>query len=257
MPSSLSAGDKLGPYEILTPLGEGGMGEVWKARDTRLGRTVAVKVSKTQFSPRFDREARAAAALSHPHICQLFDVGPNYLVMEYVEGVPLHGPIPPEKAAEYALQVLDALEALHKIGIAHRDLKPSNILVTKQGIKLLDFGLAIFLPESLGPEAPTQTQLTQPGAMVGTPAYMAPEIWEGKAADVRSDVYSFGCVLYEALTGKRFSKEFTPTKNVALDRVLRTCLAVNPDDRYQRAADAKRDLAWVLEKPGSPRAKMF
>lgn len=255
MPSSLSIGDKLGPYEILAPIGEGGMGEVWKARDSRLGRLVAIKISKTPFSPRFDREARAAAALSHPHICQLHDIGPNYLVMEYVQGSPLKGPLSPEKAAGYALQILDALEALHKSGIAHRDLKPSNILVTTQGVKLLDFGLALFMPESLGPDAPTQTQLTQAGALVGTPAYMAPELWEGKTADVRSDVYAFGCVLYETVTGKRCTKDFTPTRNPALDRVVKTCLEVDPDARYQRAADARRDLAWVLQKPRFTRGK--
>src|ERR1700736_1940949 len=139
---ALAVGDKLGPYEILAPIGEGGMGEVWKARDTRLDRIVALKVSKAQFSERFEREARSIAALNHPHICQLYDVGPNYLVMEFVEGSPLKGPLPVEKAAEYAGQILDALDTAHRKGVTHRDLKPANILVTKQGIKLLDFGLA-------------------------------------------------------------------------------------------------------------------
>jgi serine/threonine protein kinase len=138
----VSEGARLGPYEILAPIGAGGMGEVWKARDTRLDRIVAVKVSKAQFSERFDREARAVAALNHPHICQLYDVGPNYLVMEYVEGTPLGGPLPMAKAVEYAGQILEALDAAHRKGITHRDLKPANILVTRQGIKLLDFGLA-------------------------------------------------------------------------------------------------------------------
>src|SRR5579864_2866252 len=137
----LDIGTKLGPYEILTPLDEGGMGEVYRARDTRLDRVVAVKVSKGQFSERFEHEARAVAALNHPHICQLYDVGPNYLVMEFVEGAPLKGPLPLNKAVEYAGQILDALDAAHRKGITHRDLKPANILVTKQGIKLLDFGL--------------------------------------------------------------------------------------------------------------------
>src|ERR1700730_2680301 len=139
---ALSAGDKLGPYEILAPIGAGGMGEVWKARDTRLDRTVAIKTSKVEFNERFEREARAVSALNHPHICQLYDVGPNYLVMEFIEGAPLKGPLPLEKATEYAGQILDALDAAHQKGITHRDLKPANILVTKQGIKLLDFGLA-------------------------------------------------------------------------------------------------------------------
>src|ERR1051326_3098099 len=233
---SLSVGDKLGPYEVLAPLGEGGMGEVWKARDSRLGRTVALKVSKTQFSERFEREARAAAALNHQHICQLHDIGPSYLVLEYVEGKPIKGPLPVEKVVEYARKILEALDAAHRKGILHRDLKPSNILLTNQGIKLLDFGLALFLPGSApGAEGPTQTQLTQAGALVGTPAYMAPELWEGKAADARSDIYSFGCVLYEMTTGKRVGKELDAVSPAALDRIIKTCLAADPEQRYQRA----------------------
>src|SRR6266581_9270793 len=135
----LSAGTRLGPYEILAPIGAGGMGEVYKGRDTRLDRVVAIKVSKEQFSDRFEREARAVAALNHPHICQLYDVGPDYLVMEFVEGAPLKGPLAIEKAVEYAGQILEALDAAHRKEITHRDLKPANILVAKQGIKLLDF----------------------------------------------------------------------------------------------------------------------
>src|SRR6266699_2518885 len=138
----MTRGERLGPYETLDAIGAGGMGEVWKARDTRLDRIVAIKLSKQQFSERFEREARAVAALNHPHICQLYDVGPNYLVMEFIDGAPLKGPMPIEKAVEYAEQILDALDAAHCKGITHRDLKPANILVTKQGIKLLDFGLA-------------------------------------------------------------------------------------------------------------------
>src|SRR5579863_5779840 len=138
----LSAGDKLGPYEILAPIGKGGMGEVWKARDTRLDRVVAIKVSQEHFSERFEREAKVIGALNHPNVCTLHDVGPNYLVMEYVEGTPLKGPLPLDQAFKYAAQICDALDAAHKKGITHRDLKPANILVTKAGIKLLDFGLA-------------------------------------------------------------------------------------------------------------------
>src|ERR1700674_3773127 len=138
----LPAGDKIGPYEILALIGKGGMGEVYRAHDPRLNRDVAIKVSAAQFSERFAREAQAIAALNHPNICQIYDVGPNYLVMEYVEGTPLKGPLPLEKAVEYAGQILDALDAAHKKGITHRDLKPANIMVTKQGLKLLDFGLA-------------------------------------------------------------------------------------------------------------------
>src|SRR5712664_1840628 len=153
---AFSAGDRLGPYEILAPLGAGGMGEVWKARDTRLDRIVAIKVSKEQFSERFEREARAIAQLNHPHICQLYDVGPNYLVMELVEGTPLKGPLALEKAVECAGQILDALDAAHRKGITHRDLKPANILLTKQGIKLLDFGLA----KQAGPVKETDATVT-------------------------------------------------------------------------------------------------
>ena len=160
----LSAGDKIGPYQILASIGEGGMGEVWKARDTRLDRIVALKVSKAQFSERFEREARSIAALNHPHICQLYDVvisqdAPNYLVMEFVEGSPLKGPLPVEKAAEYAGQILAALDTAHHKGITHRDLKPANILVTKQGIKLLDFGLAKL---KTAPLTETDGTVTQP-----------------------------------------------------------------------------------------------
>src|SRR5512140_1132594 len=171
----LSSGDKFGPYTLISPLGAGGMVEVWKARDTRLDRTVALKVSKEQFTERFEREARAVAALNHPNICTLHDVGPNYLVMELVEGEPLKGPLPVEKAVACAGQILDALDAAHRKGITHRDLKPANILVTKQGIKLLDFGLA----KQAGPvkesDATLTTALTGQGQIVGTLQYMAPE----------------------------------------------------------------------------------
>lgn len=139
---TLSVGDKIGPYEVVGHIGAGGMGSVWKARDTRLGRDVAIKVSSQEFTARFEREARAIAALNHPNICQLYDVGEDYLVMEFVEGRRLKGPISVNQAIEYGCQILDALDAAHKKGITHRDLKPSNILVSKRGIKVLDFGLA-------------------------------------------------------------------------------------------------------------------
>src|SRR5438270_9516844 len=196
-------GERLGPFELQLPIGEGGMGEVWKARDTRLDRIVAIKISKDQFSERFDREARAVAALNHPNICQLYDVGPNYLVMEFIEGAPLKGPLPIDKAVEYAGQILDALDAAHRKGITHRDLKPANILVTKQGIKLLDFGLAKQVAP-LQQDGATLTQaLTAQGQILETLQYMAPEQLQGKEADARSDLFSFGYVLYEMLTGKR------------------------------------------------------
>src|ERR1700681_1324516 len=167
----LQPGEKLGPYEILAPIGKGGMGEVYRAHDSRLKRDVAIKVSAAEFSERFEREAQAIAALNHSNICQIYDVGPNYLVMEYIEGTPLKGPLPLDQALKYAVQICDALDAAHRKGITHRDLKPPNILATKTGIKLLDFGLAK-QATGLGPDDPT---ITRTGAVMGTPGYMAPE----------------------------------------------------------------------------------
>ena len=259
---NLSPGDHLGPYELTAVTGEGGMGTVWKARDPRLNRTVALKVSKSAFTERFDREARAVAALNHPHICQLYDIGPNYLVMEFVDGAPLKGPMPVEKGVEYAGQILDALEAAHKKGITHRDLKPANILVTKQGIKLLDFGLAK-QATTVGPQDATLTAITAEGQIAGTLQYMSPEQLQGKEVDARSDLFSFGCVLYEMLSGKRaFTGESAASVIAAimerepapldlgppLARVLRTCLAKDPDRRFQTAIDLKRDLLWAMEE---------
>jgi serine/threonine protein kinase len=193
----LVSGTRLGPYEILAPIGAGGMGEVYKARDTRLERTVAIKVGAAKFSERFEREARAVAALNHPNICTLHDVGADYLVMEYVDGATVSGPMPVEQALKLAIQIAGALEEAHSKGILHRDLKPSNILVTAKGAaKLLDFGLAKLAVDS---------DATQPmvGGLMGTPMYMAPEQAEGKPADRRSDVFSFGAVLYEMVAGRR------------------------------------------------------
>ena len=258
-------GSKLGPYEILAPIGEGGMGEVWQARDPRLNRTVAIKVSKSEFNERFGREARAVAALNHPHICQIYDVGPDYLVMEYVEGSPLAGPMTADKAVAYGSQILDALDAAHKKGITHRDLKPANILVTKQGIKLLDFGLAKqALPVLKPTDATLVAGVSVEGQLSGTLQYMAPEQLQGKAADARSDLFSFGCVFYEMLSGKRafeeksaagliaavIEREPAPLNlSVGLNRVLRTCLAKDPDLRFQTAVDLKRNLRWAMEQP--------
>jgi eukaryotic-like serine/threonine-protein kinase len=266
--AGFSRGQRLGPYETLEPIGAGGMGEVWKARDTRLDRTVAIKISKEQFSERFEREARAVAALNHPHICQLYDVGPDYLVMEYVEGKPLAGPLPPEKAVEYAGQILDALDAAHQKGIAHRDLKPANILVTKQGIKLLDFGLAKQTGLAESDETVTRA-LTQKGQILGTFQYMSPEQLQGKETDTRSDLFSFGCVLYEMLTGKRafegesaasviaaiLEREPAPFEaGMPLARVVRRSLAKDPDQRFQTARDLKASMLWAVEQaaPASP-----
>src|SRR4029077_18407481 len=216
----LSVGDKLGPYEILAPIGAGGMGDVYRARDPRLNRDVAIKVSKTEFSERFEREARAVAALNHSNICQLYDVGPNYLVMEYIEGTPLKGPLPIDQGLKYAAQICDALDAAHKKGVTHRDLKPENILVTKTGIKLLDFGLAKFAQPAKPPSDATLTMtLTGKNEIVGTLYYMSPEQLQaqanGREIDGRSDIFSFGLVLYEMLTGKRAFEGSSPASVIA------------------------------------------
>src|SRR6266511_5402227 len=261
---ALSAGTRLGPYEILAPIGAGGMGEVYKARDTRLDRIVAIKVSREQFSERFEREARAVAALNHPHICQLYDVGPNYLVMEFVDGAPLAGPLPLEKTFEYAGQILDALDAAHRKGITHRDLKPANILVTKEGIKLLDFGLAKKSAPLTEADATLTAALTSKGQILGTLQYMSPEQLHGQDADPRSDLFSFGCVLYEMLTGKCAFEGRSAASVIAailerepaplevappLDRVVRRSLAKDPDQRFQTARELKAALSWALEQP--------
>jgi tetratricopeptide (TPR) repeat protein/predicted Ser/Thr protein kinase len=239
----LSVGDRLGPYEILAPIGEGGMGEVYKARDTRLDRIVAIKVAKDQFTERFEREARLVAALNHPHICQLYDVGPNYLVFEYINGAPLKGPVPPAEALRIALQIVEALEEAHKHGIIHRDLKPGNILLTPRGVKVLDFGLAKQSREAPYADDETQTsELTRAGGVMGTPAYMAPEQWQGKPADARSDIYAFGCVLYELPTGERPGRERPPVKPPALEAIVRKCLADDPAKRFQSATELKAAL---------------
>jgi len=247
----------LGPYELLSRIGRGGMGEVWKARDPRLNRDVAIKISSRQFDDRFEREARAIAALNHPNICTLYDIGPNYLVMEYIDGTPLHGPLPVDRALTYAEQICDALDTAHRAGIVHRDLKPGNILFSNERIKLLDFGLAQI---QAGPDDSTVTQLTRVGAVMGTPAYMAPEQWEGKGADARTDIYSFGCVLYEMLTGKRASggrrAPGPPCTGISLelDRVIFKCIENDPDLRYQHASEIRADLRRLKRDGESARA---
>jgi len=255
---ALAPGTRLGPYEITAPLGAGGMGEVYKARDTRLNRVVAIKVSNEQFSERFEREAHAVAALNHSNVCTLHDVGPNYLVMEYIEGVPLRGPLPLQQGLKYAAQICDALDAAHRKGITHRDLKPANILVTKSGIKLLDFGLAKIGAGSNPPSDVTLTMaLTGKNEIVGTLYYMSPEQLQSQATgqeiDARSDIFSFGLVLYEMLTGKRAFDGSSPATVIAaimerpapslgavappaLDRVLKRCLEKDPENRWQTHA---------------------
>jgi len=260
----MTPGTRLGPYEILAPIGAGGMGEVYKARDTRLDRIVAIKVSKTEFSERFEREARAIATLNHPHICQLYDVGPNYLVMEYIEGAPLKAPLQLDQTLKYAAEICDALDAAHTKNITHRDLKPANILVTKAGVKLLDFGLAKLGP---GPavkaaEGTMTMALTGKGETLGTFQYMSPEQINGQEAGPQSDIFSFGLVLYEMLTGKRAFDGSTPASVIAailerpapsvadvappaLDRVLKRCLEKDPENRRQSARDLKVELEWI------------
>src|SRR5437667_11186116 len=198
----LSAGTRLGPYEILFAIGTGGMGEIYRARDTRLERDVAIKVLPEAFARdpdrlrRFEHEARAIAALNHPNICQIHDIGPGYLVLEYVQGKPLHGPMAVEQALRLALPIVSALEAAHRRGILHRDLKPANIMVTLDGTaKLLDFGLAKLIELPAG--SLQDVTGTLEGTVLGTPAYMSPEQAEGKLLDARSDVFSLGAVLYE------------------------------------------------------------
>jgi serine/threonine protein kinase len=233
----LSGGDKLGPYEILASIGAGGMGEVYRAHDTRLNRDVAIKVSQERFSDRFERETRAVAALNHPNICHLYDVGPNYLVMELIEGAPPKGPLPLDQALNLARQIAEALEAAHERGIIHRDLKPANIKVTPEGTaKLLDFGLAKAAepPAGSAENSPTLTiSPTRAGMILGTAAYMAPEQARGKTVDARADIWSFGAVLYEMLSGEQaFVGE-------SVSDVLASVLKLDPDwDRLPKNTPA-------------------
>ncbi len=283
---ALSTGKRLGPYEVLSPAGAGGMGEVYRARDTRLDRTVAIKVLPAHLAEnpdlrqRFEREARAVSSLNHPNICLLFDIGHqdgiDFLVMEYLEGETLaarleKGALPPDQVLRNAVQIADALDKAHRQGVIHRDLKPGNIMLTKSGVKLLDFGLAKALPTAgIGDfsQSPTQSRpLTAEGTIVGTFQYMAPEQLEGKEVDARSDIFAFGAVLYEMATGRKafegksqasliaaiVSSDPPPISTLqpmtppALDRVVRTCLAKDPDERWQTAHDVMLELKWIAE----------
>jgi serine/threonine protein kinase/Tol biopolymer transport system component len=270
---TLAPGTRLGPYEILSALGAGGMGQVWKARDTRLNRMVAIKASLSRFDERFEREARAIAAVNHHHVCSLYDVGPDYLVMEYVEGEWLHGPVPLPQALELADQILGALDAAHEKGVVHRDLKPANILLTRSGVKVLDFGLAK-IKQAPAVESPSlmdtrAVSLTAEGTILGTLPYMSPEQVEGRDADARSDIFAFGVVLYELIAGTRpFTGktqanlvasilkeeprplfEMQPQTPRGLAEVVRICLEKDPEKRWQSARDVKHALRSMAAQP--------
>jgi serine/threonine-protein kinase len=260
----LNPGTRLGPYEILALLGAGGMGEVWKARDTRLNRLVAIKCLRPDSSARFQLEARAIAALGHPHICQIFDIGPDYLVLEFVEGAPPQGPMPASQALPLAIEIAGALEAAHRRGILHRDLKPANVLVTECGAKLLDFGLA-----KLTGESDNDATRTTEGTVLGTAAYMSPEQALGRPLDARSDIFSFGALLYEILSGRRaFSGNSIletlnavvgsdpPPLDSPLFPVVKKCLAKTPAERFQTAAELRAALANPAAKPAGPKASI-
>jgi eukaryotic-like serine/threonine-protein kinase len=258
---SLAAGDRLGPYEIIEPIGAGGMGQVYKASDTRLGRTVAIKVSNEQFTERFEHEARAVAALNHPNICTLHDVGPNYLVMEYIEGESPKGPMPLDEALRIARQIADALEAAHERGITHRDLKPANIKIKPDGtVKVLDFGLAKVSATTSGSDerSPTFTiGMTEAGMVLGTASYMAPEQARGKPVDKRADIFAFGVVLHEMITGRRLfggedagemlAKVIRDEPDLSdappsVQRLLSECLKKDPRKRLRDIGDVWRLL---------------
>src|SRR5580692_5965250 len=276
-PGHLRPGDRLGPYQLETLLGEGGMGRVFRARDTRLGRPVAIKLIRAEraqrpdFRIRFQREARATAALNHPHICTLYDVGEqegaSYLVMEYVEGQTLaarlrEGPLPLDQLLRRAAEVAQALAAAHERGIIHRDLKPSNLMLTPAGVKVLDFGLAKFTRPEASPMDATAAHM-----VLGTPPYMSPEQTRGEELDPRSDLFSFGCVLYEAATGVRpfrgsslpdilrevvsghppAPSSLRPELPPGWDAILMRTLAKDRDRRYQSAADLFSALQELRE----------
>jgi Tol biopolymer transport system component len=291
---SLASGTKLGPYEIQSPLAAGGMGEVYRAKDTRLDRTVAVKILPSHLSDnaeakqRFDREARAISSLNHPNICTLHDVGHqggvDFLVMEFLEGETLadrlrKGPLPTELVLKYGIEICEGLERAHKSGVVHRDLKPGNVMLTKTGAKLMDFGLAKASPAASLASSLTMTishpsadqPLTAQGTIVGTFQYMAPEQTEGKEADARSDIFALGAVLYEMATGKRafggksqasivaaiLASEpppisvAQPLSPPALEQVVKSCLAKDPEDRFQTVHDLKLQLKWIAEASSS------
>jgi Tol biopolymer transport system component/predicted Ser/Thr protein kinase len=248
----VTPGTQLGPYKIELQIGEGGMGTVFRATDTRLGRAVALKIRREEFSERFQREARVIASLNHRYICSLYDVGPNYLVMELLQGETLaaklkHGKLTVEQTLLWGQEIADALAAAHAKGIVHRDIKPANIMLTKAGVKVLDFGLAKSCEED---------NLTGSNVVMGTPAYMAPEQSEGQECDARTDIYALGLTLHEMATGKRCPKGGTPSFERLPERlghVIERCLALDREDRWQSAADVRKELLWAA-KPVLPDA---
>jgi serine/threonine protein kinase len=286
----VTAGSRFGPYEVVSSLGAGGMGEVYRARDERLGRMVAIKVLASdshgdpEFRERLRREARALSRLNHPNICAVYDVGTegdrDYFVMELLEGETLatrleRGPLPIERVLDVALQIAAALETSHRMGLVHRDLKPANIMVTTSGVKLLDFGLVRFAPSAAQSSRETISDaLTTQGTLLGTVQYMSPEQVEGREADARSDLFSVGAVIYEMITGRRaFSGDtqasligailkddapsllaVQPAVPSDLDRLIHSCLVKNPDDRWQSAHDLRLELGWIADKLRRPDA---
>src|ERR1700732_2178664 len=289
---ALTSGTKLGPYEIQSLLGAGGMGEVYRARDARLDREVAIKVLAAHLSDnlelrtRFEREAKAISGLQHPNICVLYDVGRqdgvDFLVMEYLQGETLSArlerkPLTTDETLRIAIDVADALDKAHRSGIVHRDLKPGNVMLTKSGAKLMDFGLAKLQTFAAGSQSATPacsavatmasmaSPVTVAGTLVGTVQYMSPEQIQGKEADARSDIFAFGAMPYEMLSGKRAFQgksqlslasailerdpdpivTIQPLTPPALEQVVRTCLAKDPDDRFQSAHDLKLQLQWI------------
>ncbi len=246
-----SVGMLLGPYKIERKIGAGGMGEVYRATDTRLARAVAIKTCRHEFDNRFQREARAIASLNHRHICSLYDVGPNYLVMELLEGETLaeklkRGPLSIEQTLRLGGEIADALAAAHFKGVVHRDMKPANIILAKAGVKVLDFGLA---------KCPEDATLTGTNVVMGTPAYMAPEQREGRQCDARADIYALGLMLHEMSMGKRYLKGETPSLEQLPERlghVIERCLALDPEDRWQSAADVRSELSWAAKPAPAP-----
>jgi serine/threonine-protein kinase len=274
----VSAGTRLGPYEVVSRVGAGGMGEVWKARDTRLDRSVAIKIlpvelsHNAQFKSRFEREAKTISQLNHPHICTLYDVGDDYLVMELIEGESLadrlaRGALPLAEVLRHGAQIADALDRAHSAGVVHRDLKPGNVMITRAGAKLLDFGLAKAAFDVVDEGATVHKPLTQEGTLLGTFQYMAPEQLEAAEADARSDIFALGALLYEMATGRRAFEgksrasliaaivkdqprpmaEVQPLTPVSFEHVVAKCLAKDPEERWQSARDVAQELRWVGE----------